>query len=289
MPLPSWNLQGRTCMVTGATSGIGRAAARDLARLGASLVLVARDPARAEATRDAIRRETGNDDVTFLLADLSVQAQIRQLAKEFLATERPLHVLLNNAGVLMRQRLETVDGLETTFAVNHLGYFLLTNLLLPRIRASAPARIVNVASDAHHWAGGALDLDDLQSQKRFSGMRVYGKSKLCNILFTRELARRLAGSGVTVNAMHPGFVASNFAKNNGAVARLAMTLARPFGRSPEKGAETAVYLCASPEVEGATGQYFQDCRAKWPKRFAQSEEDARRLWEASERLTGFAA
>ncbi len=284
----AWDLEGRTALVTGATRGIGRAAAFALGRRGARLVLVARDPQRGEEMAATLRRETGRDDVTLLLADLSSQAQIRQLAKDFLATGRPLHVLLNNAGVILQRRTETVDGLEATFAVNHLGYFLVTNLLLERLRESAPARIVNVASDAHHWAGGRLDFDDLQSEQRYSPMRVYARSKLANILFTRELARRLAGSGVTANALHPGFVGSNFGRDNGALARLGLLLARPFARTPEKGAETAVWLCAAPELVETTGRYFHDCRPRWPKRFAQDDADARRLWQVSEALTGLA-
>jgi NAD(P)-dependent dehydrogenase (short-subunit alcohol dehydrogenase family) len=278
-------LKERTCLVTGASSGIGRAAALALAELGASLVLVCRDRSRGEAVAGEIRRRGGSEP-TLLLADLSSQRQIRQVAKDFLALGRPLHVLLNNAGVVELHRSVTEDGLERTFAVNHLGYFLLTALLLERLRASAPARIVSVASDAHHYAGGRLDFDDLQSERRYGAMRVYGKSKLANILFTRELARRLEGSGVTATCLHPGFVGSNFARNNGWLGNLAMTLGRPFARSPEKGAETAVFLCASPEVEGITGQYFFDGRPRWPKSWAQNDADARRLWEVSERLCG---
>jgi NAD(P)-dependent dehydrogenase (short-subunit alcohol dehydrogenase family) len=283
----AWDLAGRTCLVTGATSGIGRAAAGGLARLGASLVLLCRDRARGEAASAEIRRGTGAD-VSLLVADLSSQAEIRRAAREFLASGRPLHVLLNNAGVVLMRRSETVDGIETTFAVNHLGYFLLTRLLEARLRESAPARIVNVASDAHHYAGGRLDFDDLESRRRYRVMQVYGKSKLANILFTRELARRLAGSGVTANCLHPGFVGSNFGKNNGPLGRLSMTLLRPFARSPEKGAETAVWLCASPELQGTSGEYFFDRRPRRPHASAWSDEDARRLWETSERMTALA-
>jgi NAD(P)-dependent dehydrogenase (short-subunit alcohol dehydrogenase family) len=279
------DLTGRTCMITGASSGIGRAAAIALARMGASLVLVCRHPGRGEAAAAEIRARSGSTDVTLMLADLSSQAQIRRLAREFRDTGRPLHVLLNNAGVLMIRRVETEDGIETTFAVNHLAYFLLTTLLLDCLKAGAPSRIVNVASDAHHWAGGGLDFDDLGSAKGFAIAWAYGRSKLANILFTRELARRLAGTGVTANCLHPGFVGSNFATNNGWVSKIVMTVARPMARTPEKGAETAVYLCASPDVEGVTGQYFFDKRPKWPKSYAQSDDAARRLWEASERLT----
>jgi NAD(P)-dependent dehydrogenase (short-subunit alcohol dehydrogenase family) len=282
-------LDGKTALVTGATNGIGRAAAESLARLGASVVLVARDRGRGERAQEEIRRASGRDDVELLLADLSSQAQVRELAGAFLAPGRPLHILLNNAGVILLRREETVDGIEATFAVNHLAYFLLTNLLLPRLRESAPARIVNVASGAHARAGGRLDMDDLQSRNGYSAMRVYGKSKLANILFTRELARRLAGTGVTANAMHPGFVGSNFARNNGWLGNLVMTLGRPFARSPEKGAETAVWLCAAPEVEGRSGGYYQDLREDRAASFAQRDDDARRLWEVSERMTGLTA
>lgn len=282
------SLAGRTCMITGATSGIGRAAAHGLARLGAGLVLVGRNRERGEATLEEVRRASGNDDVSLLLADLSCQAEIRQLAKEFLASGRPLHVLLNNAGVVNLRREETSDGIETTFAVNHLGYFLLTELLLERLKECAPARIVSVASDAHAQAGGRLDFDDLENRK-YSIMKAYGRSKLANILFTRELARRLEGTGVTANCLHPGFVGSNFAKNNGAIAKLVMLLLKPFARSPEKGAETAIYLCSSPAVEGVSGEYFVDCEIRSPRDFARNDEDARRLWEVSQRMCDLAA
>lgn len=282
------DLSGKTCMITGATSGIGKAAALALARSGPSLVLVARDPARAEETVKEIADRTGNRNVEAMLADLSSLEQVRRLAKEFLATDRQLHILLNNAGVVLLRREETVDGYEKTFAVNHLAYFLLTNLLLERIKASAPARIVNVASDAHVYSGGPLDFDDLQSTKGYGSMKVYGKSKLANILFTSELARRLEGTGVTANCLHPGLVGSRLGKNNGMLGRVATSVLRPFARSTAKGAETAVFLCASPEVEGVSGKYFFDKKEKWPKRYAQSDEDARRLWDVSARMTGLA-
>jgi NAD(P)-dependent dehydrogenase (short-subunit alcohol dehydrogenase family) len=197
-------------------------------------------------------------------------------------------VLLNNAGEVLLRRSETVDGIESTFAVNHLGYFLLTRLLEERLRESAPARVVNVASDAHHYAGGRLDFDDLESRRAYRVMQVYGRSKLANILFTRELARRLAGSGVTANALHPGFVGSNFARNNGLLGRISMTLLRPFARSPEKGAETAVWLCAAPELEGRSGGYWFDRAPRRTDAAAENDEDARRLWAVSERMTGLA-
>jgi len=280
------DMSGRTCMITGASNGIGRAAAMELARLGASTVLVCRDRQRGERTVEEIRRVSGNDDVSLLIADLSSQAEIRTVAAEFLASDRSLHVLLNNAGVMNFRREETVDGIETTFAVNHLAYFLLTELLLERLKQSAPARIVSVASDAHAQSGGRLDFDDLESRKRYSLIRVYGKSKLANILFTRELARRLAGTGVTANCLHPGFVGSGFARNNGILGSVGMTLLRPFARSPEKGAESSVYLCCSPEVETVSGQYFFNCKSRAPKDFACNDEDAKRLWDVSMQMSG---
>jgi NAD(P)-dependent dehydrogenase (short-subunit alcohol dehydrogenase family) len=206
------------------------------------------------------------------------------VAAEFLATERPLHVLINNAGVVNLQRTVTADGIETTFAVNHLAYFLLTSLLLERLRRSAPARIVNVSSDAHKFA--PLDFDDLGNQRRYRALRVYGQSKLANILFTSELARRIAGSGVSANSLHPGAVATGLGRNNGAWARAIIGLLRPFFRTPDDGAATSVHLAASPAVEGLTGKYFAKCRERRPSRAAQDVDAARRLWDISARMTG---
>lgn len=283
---PIADLTGKVCMITGATSGIGEAAATAIAACDPTIFLVARNPQKAEATRERITAETGNDKIEILVGDLASQREIRRVAAQFLERDLPLHLLFNNAGIVMLNRQETVDGLETTFAVNHLGYFLLTNLLLDRMRDSAPARIVNTASGAHAYSGGRLDFDDLQSKKAFSWMRVYAKSKLANILFTRELARRLDGSGVTVNCFHPGFVGSNLAVNNGVLAKLVILALRPLARSNEKGAETGVHLCLSPEVEGESGLYYYDKKPTWPKSYAQNDEDAARLWDESVRLTG---
>ena len=280
------DLSDKTCMVTGATSGIGKAAATGIAARGTSLVLVARNKEKAQSVAAEITGETGNKRIDILIADLASLDSIRRLADEFLATKRPLHILLNNAGVVMLRREETVDGFETTFAVNHLAYFALTNLLRRRIIESAPARIVNVASGAHAYSGGALNFDDLQSENNYSSMKVYAKSKLANILFNRELARRLDGTGVTANCLHPGFVGSNLAANNGFFAKLLMRALRPFARSNEGGAETAIHLCTSPEVDGVSGQYFYDKKPMWPKSYAQSDDDAKRLWEISCELTG---
>jgi retinol dehydrogenase-14 len=282
-------LDGKTCLVTGATNGIGRAAARELACLGASVVLLGRDPERCEAARAEIAAACGRPaEVSVLIADLARLSDVRRAAQEFLAGGRPLHVLLNNAGVVQLSRSETVDGFETTFAVNHLAPFLLTNLLLARLQASAPARIVNVSSEAHKLGGG-LDFDDLASARGYSGMGVYGRSKLANLLFTRELARRLEGSGVTVNALHPGAVRTGLGRNNDApVLKLVAGLFRPFFSTPERGADTAVWLCSAAEVAGISGRYFANRRERTPHRAALDDMAARRLWDESAKQVGLA-
>jgi NAD(P)-dependent dehydrogenase (short-subunit alcohol dehydrogenase family) len=277
-------LEGRTVVLTGASSGIGRATALGLADEGARLFLVGRSPERCEETLAEIRRRTGRDDAVMLRADLSSQKEVRRLADELLGRADRIHVLLNNAGVTLLSRQTTVDGLEATFATNHLAYFLLTGLLLPRLRESAPARIVNVASDAHRF--GRLDLGDLQNEHRYRAMRVYGQSKTANILFTQELARRIAGSGVTANALHPGGIRSNLGRSEGRALEAVRKLVGLFLKSPEEGARTSLYLACSPEVEGVSGRYFANCRERTPAAHARDPELARRLWERSEELTG---
>ncbi len=279
------SMVGRTCLVTGATSGIGKATATGLARLGADLVLVARDPAKGQATMAEIGAATGNPRVGLLMADLSSQASVRQLAEEVKRGHDRLHVLVNNAGGYWATRHTTVDRLELTFAVNHLAYFLLTNLLLDLLRASAPARIVNVTSGAQ--AIGDVHFDDLQFERRYRGQPAYNQSKLANVLFTYELARRLDGSGVTVNCVHPGVVRTNFGRDDpGPVLRLMTPLVRPLMRTPEQGADTSVWLASSPEVEGVTGRYFASRRARQSSKRSYDPELARRLWRVSEELTG---
>ena len=273
-------------MVTGANAGIGKITAQELARMGAHVVMVARSRERGEAALAEIKSATGSSQIDLLLADLSSQESIRQLATDFQARYDKLHVLVNNAGAVFLKRQESADGLEMTFALNHLGYFLLTNLLLDMIKASAPARIVNVSSMAHQQ--GQIDFADLQNQKSYQGFQVYSQSKLANLLFTYELARRLEGSGVTVNALHPGFVASNFAKNNGFIARLAMNLAKllRIAQTTDKGAETSIYLASSPEAALVSGKYFDEKKAIRSSHASYNEADARQLWQVSEQLTG---
>ncbi len=278
-------MKGKVCLVTGPSSGIGRETALGLAERGARVVLLCRDRARGEETLGAVRERAGRDDAALFLADLSSQAEIRRVAAEILSAEPRLDVLVNTAGIVNTSRNVTVDGIEEVFAVNHLGYFLLTELLLDRLRASGKARIVNVSSDAHKFRG--FDLDDLQFERRKYGWSTaYGQSKLCNLLFTRELARRLEGTGVTVNALHPGAVSSRLAQNNGWWVVVITALARPFFRTAKKGAETSLYLATSPEVESVSGRYFSDCREARTSRAAEDDDVARRLWEISARLVG---
>lgn len=288
----SWSIEGRTCLVTGATNGIGTETALALASQGAHVVISGRSAEKAETTRQDIVRKSGNPNVDVLLADLSSLAEVRKLADSFLSSYPALHVLVNNAGVVHTQRRVSADGFEAMFAVNHLAYFLLTNLLLERIRRSAPARIVNVASDAH--AFGSIDWDDLQSEKGFdgplpfvSGMRVYGRSKLANILFNLELARRLEGSRVTANALHPGMVRTGLGQNNeGIAAAIVGMLMIPLTISPTRGAETSIYLATSPEVEGVSGRYFAKKKESRLTKEAQDREAASRLWRLSSEMVG---
>jgi len=283
----SWSLDGKTCLVTGATSGIGRAAAIELARRGARLVLVARDPTRAESTLAEIVDRSGNRETSVIYGDLSSFAAVRKVAADYLASNRRLDVLVNNAGLVMDRREVTVDGLETTLAVNHYAPFLLTTLLLDRLRASAPARVVTVSSMGHKFAG-RMDVERLEPA-RFRGMQVYCISKLCNVLFTRELARRTEGSGVVAFSVHPGNVATRFGQNTGGILNWGSRLIARMRRTPEKGAETVVYLCATDGVERHSGEYFFDCRAIPTSRQGQDRDLARRLWMASERVTGAVA
>jgi NAD(P)-dependent dehydrogenase (short-subunit alcohol dehydrogenase family) len=273
-------------VITGGNAGIGKETAIGLARAGMHVVITSRDRARGSTALEEIRTRSGSDTVEVMALDLADFGSIRRFTDDYLASHDRLDVLVNNAGLILTRRTETVDGFETMFGVNHLGHFLLTQLLLDRIRASAPARIVVVSSHAHKTARKGLDFDDLQSERGYSSFRVYGKTKLANIYFTRELARRLEGAGVTANALHPGFVASRFGRDgdSGRMGDVAMVIGRPFAISSEKGARTSIYLATSPDVADVTGGYFYKCRPSTPTRVARDEEAARRLWAISEEL-----
>lgn len=277
------SMAGKTCVVTGATSGIGLVTARELARRGARVMVVGRSPERASEAVALIHRETGSDLVSSLTADLSSHAEIRRLAPAIREQIPRLDVLVNNAGGIFLERLESPDGVEMTFALNHLSYFHLTQLLLPLLISSAPARIVNVASDAHR--GVALDFDDLEGKKRYGGWRAYQRSKLANLLFTTEMARRLEGSGVTCNGLHPGFVRTNFFRDPGWVGMMGRAAAR-FALSPEQGARTSIHLATSPDLALATGRYYVKEREAVPSRAARDPVSARRLWDVSVAMTG---
>jgi NAD(P)-dependent dehydrogenase (short-subunit alcohol dehydrogenase family) len=279
-------MQGKICVLTGATSGIGKATALGLAQMGATLVLVGRSREKGNQVLDEVQEASGNNALEFLVADLSSQAAIRQLAEEIKKRYTHLDVLINNAGVFMLKRELTVDGLETTFAVNNLAPFLLTNLLLDLLKASAPSRIIQVNSDSHMNA--KLDMDNLQGEKKYSSWGAYGQSKLAEMLCTYELARRLEGTGVTVNALHPGFVGTAIGMNNmgGIVRAVASRLLALIGTSPEEGARTSLYLASSPDVADVTGKYFVK---SVPIRSAQLSYDEglqHQIWAESEKLVG---
>ena len=278
-------MNDKVVLITGATNGIGKAAALALAKQGATVVIVGRSAAKTEETAAEIRQQSGVTVDSFL-ADLSSMAEVRRLAGEFQQRYSRLDVLVNNAGAFYAKREVSVDGYEMTFALNHLSYFLLTNLLLDRLKASAPSRIVNVSSDAHR--GAKINLEDLQLETSYSAMGpAYGRSKLANILFSYELARRLEGTGVTVNALHPGLVATGFAANNaGLVMQMFRLVTRLFGKTPEQGAETIVHLASSPEVEGVTGKYWSQRKAVDSSEVSYNVDDQKRLWEMSAEMTG---
>lgn len=271
------------CLITGATSGIGLVTARALAKRGMTVVLVAHNAEKGAATVARIKRETGTTSVDCLVADLSVQAEVRRLAEEFKDRYSRLHVLINNAGPVFLRRQLSRDGIEMTFAVNHLSHFLLTNLLVDTLKASASTRIINVSSDAHKKAH--IRFENLERRDKYSLMGAYGQSKLAQLLFTYELARRLQGTGVTVNAAHPGLVATNLGKNNGWAARLVLPLMRFVALRPEEGAQTIIYLATSSEVAEVTGKYFERKRIVASSPASYDELAARRLWEISAKMT----
>ena len=276
-------MQGKTVVITGATSGIGEVAARCLAEQGARLVLVARNPERAEATRAKLSAINPAHQHTAHIADLSSIAEMKRVAGEIAAAEPRIDVLINNAGAIFTKRVLSADGLEMTFASNHLSYFVLTNLLLDRLKAAPHARIVSTASAAHR--GQTLDFGDLQSS-HYGALRAYGRSKLCNILFTHALAHRLQNTSLTANCLHPGFVHTRFGSNNGGFLGFLRPLIMGFGVSPEEGTKTIVFLASSPDVAGTSGKYFYNCREDMPSAPARDHQAAERLWAESVRITG---
>lgn len=278
-------IEGSTCIVTGANAGIGKATAIEMARMGARVVMVCRNRERGRQALVEVCHASGSSAVDLILADLSVRKEVRDLAARIADDYPQVDVLVNNAGLFQRKRSETVDGLETTFAVNHMAYFILTLDLIETLKASAPARIVNVASSAH--SGNKMDFDDLQGARKYSGWKAYGRSKLANVLFTYELARRLDGTGVTANVLHPGVVASQFGRKGNGLLSMIWSLGGRFMKTAEEGARTSVYLASSPDVDGVTGAYFANEKRVRSSRESMNEEAAARLWEESLRLAGY--
>lgn len=281
------DMSGKTVLITGGNSGIGRFTALALARMGARVVITSRNLRKGDVARAELREASNSKLIDCLELDLGSFASIETFAKQALAKYERIDVLMLNAGVVLDQRTTTKEGFESTFGVNHLGHFYLTELLLDRMRASAPSRIVVVASDAHKGARKGLDFDDLMYDKAYRPLDAYCRSKLANILFANELARRLDGSGVTVNSLHPGAVRTGLGASDdvkGMLGRVAYVLSRPFMISPERGARTSVYLASSPEVEGKTGGYYARCKPASRTAFAQDEAAAQRLWQISEEL-----
>lgn len=281
----SHSMQGKICLVTGATSGMGKETALGLARMGATVVLVARDSTRGKETQREITRQSGNEHIDLLLADLSSQQEVRKLAAEFKTKYQQLHVLVNNAGAVFTKRQTTVDGLEMTFALDHMAYFLLTNLLLDTLIASAPARIINISSQAQGF--GKINFDDLQSEKSYGlfGFTAYGQAKLANVMFTYELARRLQGTGVTVNAVGPGLVATNFGVSNRGILSSITKFAMRSAKTPADATKTAIRLASAPELQNETGKFYYNERELHSSKLSHNVATQKRLWEVSEELT----
>jgi retinol dehydrogenase 14 len=279
-------LSGKIAMITGANSGIGEQTALAFAKMGASVVMVCRDSSKGEAARKVIVERSGNKAVELMVADLASLASVRGLVSKFKDLHNRLHILVNNAGLIMGKRVVTTDDLEATFEVNYLSHFLLTLLLLDTMKASAPSRIVNVTSNAHF--GGKMDFDDLQEEKGYGAMRSYSQSKLAQVLFTYELARKLEGTGVTVNAVHPGVVRTRWGDEGGTMG-IFIRLARPFMLSPEKGAQTSIYVASSPDAEGVSGKYWEKKKEHPSSKESYNENEERLLWVMSSKLAGIDA
>jgi NAD(P)-dependent dehydrogenase (short-subunit alcohol dehydrogenase family) len=280
-------LDGKTALITGGNSGIGLETAVALGRAGAHVVITARDAGRGATALAEIETRSGSAAEVMPL-DLASFASVRAFADEFARSHERLDILVDNAGVILKDRRTTVDGHETQFETNHLGHFLLTNLLRDQLAASAPSRVVIVSSDAHRYARKGVDFDDLESTHRYRAFKTYGRTKLMNLLFMRELARRLDGTGVTANAVHPGYVATRFSRDGdtGFMGNVGMVLGRPFAKSPEVGAQTSIFVASAPQLDGVTGQYFAKSRLAKPARAATDDVAAARLWAVSEQLTG---
>ena len=278
------DMNNKLCVITGANSGIGFETAKELAKQGAFIVMVCRNEDKAISAKKQIQAEVEGAGIDIVLCDFSIQDEIRKAADKIKSSYAKIDVLINNHGFIASERLETVDGLEATFAVNHIGYFLFTHLLLENIKAAGEARIINVASDAHR--GGTFEPENLQLKEGFSSMKAYGNSKLFNILFTKELASRLKGTNVTTNCLHPGVVSSNFGNNGGWLIKLFWKIGAPFMVSPKKGAETTIYLASSDEVSEANGAYFKNKKVAVPRKQALHMDSARKLWEISEEICG---
>jgi NAD(P)-dependent dehydrogenase (short-subunit alcohol dehydrogenase family) len=278
-------MDGKTVLITGATNGIGKAAALELAKKGTNIIIVGRNPTKTSETVAEIKAASGNPNVDVIVADLSSMAEVRKVAEAFKAKHTRLDVLINNAGGVFTTRQETVDGYEMTFAFNHLAYFLLTNLLLDMLKASPAARIVSVSSGAH--SNGRINFDDINAKNSY-GMNTYGDSKLANLMFTYELARRLEGGSVTANALHPGFVATGFGSNTKGLMKFVIRLVKPFMLKPEQGADTMIYLASSPQVAGVSGKYWYKRKAILSSSASYDEAAQKRLWAVSEQMTGLA-
>ena len=280
----NFEIKNKNVLITGATSGIGEATAIDLAKKGANIFFIARNNLKAQNLSDKIEFISGKRS-KFFIADLASLKNIKDSALEFISLDIPLHVLLNNAGLINNNRKETVDGLEEVFSINHLAYFYLTYLLLDKLKEGTPSRIINVSSGAHAFVKG-FNFDDVNSLKEYKPFKVYGYSKLANILFTKKLSQVLENENITVNCLHPGVVGTGFGQNNGVFSKILFNLSKPFMRSSEKGAETSIYLCSSPDVSDVSGQYFYNCKIAKTTSWANKQEDADRLWDLSKELTG---
>ena len=278
------NLENKVCLITGATHGRGQESANALTNRGAEIVFGARNEEKGNFLKQQLKNDSGRD-ATMIIANLSSQAEVKRAANEFLALEKPLDILLNNAGIMNRERNETVDGLEEVFSVNHLAYFTLSLMLLDKLKQTENSRVINVASGAHQFVKD-MNFDDLQSEKTFKPLQVYGQSKLANILFTKSLSEKLLNSGVTVNFLHPGFVSTGIGSNNKGIWNLLMFLAKPFAKKSNKGAETSIYLCSSPAVKNISGEYFVDCTVEKVSEAANDPKQAEKLWDISVELAG---